>query len=340
MRNTILSACLAVLSLAACDVGQSRRAHGPLSTVEPRSAAPVLPSREPGGESLLRASSELPAMSDGLPETASPLRVAPEDLAPAEPADTVWLSHEEHLYPVDHLARAHTLSQEGDLSGALTEARRAVHDAAEDVDAAEAALDTVIRLARLTGQKQLATEAYGELARLFPDGPEPLVQQARLFLEMGDTEGCLRAAEAALELDPEYPEVYQVIGRAHLSAGQLDEAIIRFRQAVHLDPYHGYALNNLGLAYLQTGQDTLAAEVLAQAAYVLPHVGYVHNNLGLAYERLGRLEEARMAYDTATRLSPKDSKARLNRERLNREVHASVDVLKLLGDRASPGCPE
>ncbi len=37
MRNTILSACFAVLSLAACDAGQSRRAHGILSAVEPRS---------------------------------------------------------------------------------------------------------------------------------------------------------------------------------------------------------------------------------------------------------------------------------------------------------------
>jgi Flp pilus assembly protein TadD len=266
--------------------------------------------------------------------------VSPASTPSSEPADTLALSHQEHLYPVDHLARARALHEEGDLSGALTEARRAVHDTADDLDAIDMALDTVIRLALLSGQKQLAADAYGELARLYPDGPEPLVQRARLLLELGDTAGAFHAAETALELDPEYPEVYQVLGRAHLTVGELDEAIIRFQQAVHLDPYHGYALNNLGLAWLRTGQDERAVEALAQAAYLLPHVAFVHNNLGLAYERLGHLEEARLAYDTAMRLAPKDSKARLNRERLNREVHASVDLQKLLGESQSPGCPE
>jgi len=334
MRNTNLSVCLAALSLISCDAGQTQRAPALLQVSESRISPRVFT------QQAMTATQGIPNAPRELRVTAEDSPARAEDLVPAEPADSLALPHEQHLYPVDHLARARTLRQEGDLPGALTEARRAVHDAADDVDTAGTALDAVIRLARLTGQKQLAAEAYGELARLYPDGPEPLVQQARLLLDLGDTEGAFRAAEAALELDPEYPEVYQVLGRAHLATGQLDEAIVRFKQAVHLDPYHGYALNNLGLAWLRSGQEALAAEVLAQAAYLLPHVAYVHNNLGLAYERLGRIEEARLAYDTATRLAPKDIKARLNRDRLNRETHASVDLHTFLGDRRSPGCPE
>ncbi|HZI04606.1 MAG TPA: tetratricopeptide repeat protein [Archangium sp.] len=345
MKNTILSACLAALSLTACDASQLRRPQGLLSSSPNRLTNRVSPSTE----APFPTSSGMPSPDEVLPETATrpmPSEAGaealrrPEDLLPAEPADTLSLPHEPHLYPVAHLDRAHALHEEGDLSGALTEARRAVHDAADDADAAEQALDVLIQLARLSGQKQLAVEAYRELAILFPDGPEPLLQQARLLLELGDTEGAFRAAEAALELDLEYPEVYQVLGRIHLAAGQPAEAILRFKQAVHLDPYHGYALNNLGLTYLRTGQDALAVEALAQAAYLLPQVGFVHNNLGLAYERLGRYEEARMAFDTATRLSPGDLKARLNLQRLNREARASVDFQALLGDRSSPGCPE
>jgi tetratricopeptide (TPR) repeat protein len=317
MRNTILSACLAALSLTACDASPFRRSQGLLPSSAPRLAATALPVQQPE-EAVSRQ--ELPLTIEDVPLQDEAPSVPVEDLALMESADTVALPHEQHLYPVDHLARARALREEGDLSGALTEARRAVHDAADDIEAAEKALDALIRLARLTGQTRLAADAYGELSRLYPDGPEPLVEQARLLLELGDTEGSLRSGEAAIELDPEYPETYQVLGRAHLSAGQLDEAIARFRQAVHLDPYHGYALNNLGLAYLHSGQGSQAAEVLAQAAYLLPHVGYVHNNLGLAYERLGRYEEARMAFDTATRLSPRDVKARLNRDRLKREA--------------------
>jgi tetratricopeptide (TPR) repeat protein len=344
MKNTILSACFAALSLTACDASQLRRPQGLLVSSPNRVTHRVLPS----SEAPAATPAALPSPDAALPETAGLPPAAeqaeavpqPEDLLPAEPADTISLPHEPHLYPVAHLDRARALREEGDLSGALTEVRRAVHDAADDAGAAERALDALIQLARLTGQKQLAAEAYRELAILFPDGPEPLVQQARLLLELGDTEGAFRSAEAALELDIEYPEVYQVLGRIHLAAGQPAEAIVRFRQAVHLDPYHGYALNNLGLTYLQTSQDALAVEALAQAAYLLPQVGFVHNNLGLAYEKLGRYEEARMAFDTATRLSPGDLKARLNLQRLNREARASVDLQALLGERSSPGCPE
>ncbi|HYO71743.1 MAG TPA: tetratricopeptide repeat protein [Archangium sp.] len=336
MRNTILSACFAALSLSACDASQLRRPQALFPASSNRLTHRVLPFTE----APVAPPAALPSPDEALPEMRAEAAPQPEDLLPAEPADTLSLPHEPHLSPVAHLDRARALREEGDLSGALTEARRAVHDAAEDVDAAEQALDALIQLARLTDQKQLAADAWRELALLFPDGPEPVVQQARRLLELGDTEGAFRAAETALELDREYPELYQVLGRIHLAAGQPAEAIVRFQQAVHLDPYHGYALNNLGLTYLQTGQDALAVEALAQAAYLLPQVGFVHNNLGLAYERLGRYEEARMAFDTAMRLVPGDLKARLNLQRLNREARASVNVQALLGDRTSPGCPE
>ena len=132
-----------------------------------------------------------------------------------------------------------------------------------------------------------------------------------------------------------------MLGRIHLAAGQSTEAIIRFRQAVHLDPYHGYALNNLGLAYLQTSQDAQAAEVLAQAAYLLPHVGYVHNNLGLAYERLGRLEEARMAFDTATAPVPERPQGPPQPPAVESRRPAPPSISRhCSGTAQSPGCPE
>jgi len=325
MRTSVLFASIITLCLAACEAGSLRRNQARPSPSAHRITAPV-----PDAERAPR----LALQEDGLPATAQERFSLTEDLTPAEPSDALSLTHEAHLSPVDHLGRARALRAEGDLSGALTEARRAVHDAGEDLDARETALDHLIPLALQSGQKLLAVDAYTELAHLFPDGADPLVRKARLLLEVGDTEGALRAAEAALLLDPEYPEVYQVLGRGHLAAGELTEAIIRFKQAVHLDPYHGYALNNLGLALLLSGNNEPAAEALAQAAYLLPYEGFVHNNLGLAYERLGRYEEATMAFDTATRLSPKNDRARLNKARLARQLHASADVQALLGDTA------
>jgi Flp pilus assembly protein TadD len=238
---------------------------------------------------------------------------------PPRPADALSLAHE-HLNRVNHVARARTLRELGDLSGALTEYRRALHDSPED----EELLSTLAQLGRLTGRTEFAVLALERLGRLNPDEATPLVQQARILVSLGRYADAVRVGEEALSRDPEDPEAYQVLGRAHLAAGNLSEAILRLQQAVHLAPEHGYALNNLGLAWLRANENGKAAQVLARAAALLPNVAYVHNNLGVACERLGRTEEAQAAYTTATRLSPRYVKARVNSVRMNKVASLGV----------------
>jgi Flp pilus assembly protein TadD len=257
------------------------------------------------------APSEPPSLtsSSSLP----PVPVLTEEAAPREGSfNSLALSHE-HLSRVNHLARARTLRELGDLAGALTESRRALYDAPEDMEL----LRTIARLGQLTGQTELAVLALEQLGRMYPEDASPLVQQARVLVSLGRSAEAIRVGEEALTRDPEDPEAYQVLGRAQLASGNLSEAIVRFQQAVHLAPEHGHALNNLGLAWLRANENARAAEVLARAAALLPHVAYVHNNLGVAYERLGRTEEAQAAYFAATRLSPRYVKAQVNSSRMN-----------------------
>ncbi|AKQ64783.1 TPR repeat protein [Myxococcus hansupus] len=225
-----------------------------------------------------------------------------------------------HGRRVDHLSRAHLLREWDDLSGALTECRRAVHDAPEDT----AAVSMVAELAGLTGRMDLAVRAYGQLGRLLPLDARPLVRQARLLVSMGRHPEAVAAGEEAVLRNPEYVEAYQVLGRAHLAQGELSAAMLRFQQAVHLNPEHGFALNNLGFTYLRAGENQKAAEALTQAAALLPHVAYVHNNLGVAFERLGQEDDARAAYAAAMHLSPRYVQARVNADRMRRM--AQVDV--------------
>ncbi len=225
-----------------------------------------------------------------------------------------------HGRRVDHLSRAHLLRDWDDLSGALTECRRALHDAPDDV----AALSLVAELAGLTGRMDLAVRAYGQLGHVLPLDARPLVRQARLLVSLGRHAEAVVAGEEAVLRNPEYVEAYQVLGRAHLAQGALAAARLRFQQAVHLNPEHGFALNNLGFTYLRAGEDQKAAEVLTRAAGLLPHVAYVHNNLGVAFERLGQEEDARAAYATAMHLSPRYVQARVNADRMRRMAQADV----------------
>ncbi|NVI99389.1 tetratricopeptide repeat protein [Myxococcus sp. AM009] len=225
-----------------------------------------------------------------------------------------------HGRRVDHLSRAHLLRDWDDLAGALTECRRAIHDAPDDV----AALALAAELAGRTGRTDLAVRAHAQLGRLLPLDARPLVRQARLLVSLGRHAEAVSVGEEAVLRNPEYVEAYQVLGRAHLAQDALAKAMLRFEQAVHLHPEHGYALNNLGLTYLRAGEARKAADVLVRAAALLPHVAYVHNNLGVAHERLGQVEEARAAYAAAMHLSPRYVQARVNADRMRRTAHADL----------------
>jgi Flp pilus assembly protein TadD len=264
------------------------------------------------------AAAPVPASAFSLSEPSLPVLPAP--VATELPLEDVLPLGHEHLSRINHLARARTLRELGDLSGALTECRRALYDTPDD----EETLRTIARLGQLTGQEHLSVLALERLGRLRPDDASPLIQQARLLTTLGRYEDAVHVGAEALSRDPEDPKAYQALGRAHLAAGNLPEALQRLQQAVHLAPEHGHALNNLGFAYLRANQNAQAAEVLARAAALLPHVAYVHNNLGVAYERLGRTEEAQAAYSHATRLSPRYVNARLNASRMNKLARLDV----------------
>ena len=226
-----------------------------------------------------------------------------------------------HAGRVDHVRRAEELRGEGDVEGALTEARRGVFDDREDNDA----LLQMAELSGRAGQKTLAARAYHELSGLLPDDAVPLIQEARMRVAVGDNQGAKEAAEEAMKRDDENPEVYQVIGRALMNQGLLPGAIASFEQAVELAPDHGYALNNLGFAYLRANENEKAVGVLTRAHDLLPEVAYVANNLGIALERTGHMDGATLAYERATELSPGYLKARLNVERMRQVATAAVD---------------
>ncbi|ADO73693.1 tetratricopeptide repeat protein [Stigmatella aurantiaca] len=282
-------------------------AHQGIQALRPSAPGPLGPSGLASFPPVLPGQALPLAAEQGVP-TAD---VASNPEFPERPSDALRLPHE-HLYRVNHLARARTLRDMGDPAGALTECRRALHDAPGD----EEALRLLARLGPLVGHPDLAALALSRLGNVLPEDASPLIQQARLLISLSAFPEAVRVGEEALLRAPEEPEVYQVLGLAHLAAGELPRAILRFQQAVHLAPEYGHALNNLGFAWLRANENQKAAEVLARAAALLPHAGHVHNNLGVAYERLGRTDEAQAAYASATRLSPRYVKAHVNVSRM------------------------
>lgn len=279
----ILAAALAALSITACQ--------------DPKPVA-VIPSK---------VITQPVARRVELRDAGAPLSLAPVEVAPV---DTLAIANDSPN--VDHLGRAGQLSSEGDVKGALLEARRALFITPSDVET----LTTVAKLSRRAGQPELSAEAWGRVAALSPDDALPLISQARALIQLKDYAGAVISGREAIKRDSGNVESFQVTGIAQLAMNELTGAIASFEKAVELEPNHGWALNNLGFACLRANQNERAVIVLEHAADVLPNVAYVQNNLGVALERVGRGDEAKAAYQHAMDLSPKYVKARINAARV------------------------
>lgn len=296
-------AALAALSITACTESK------PVTSVPP----PVIPSK-----SIVVAPKTLLQVIDaGAPVTEVPKEVAP--------VDALVVAHDSAS--VDHLGRATQLSSEGDVKGALLEARRALFTTPADVET----LTLVAKLSRRAGQPELAAEAWGRVAAQAPDDATALIQQARAFMAMKDYAGAVTAGRDASTRDPGSAEAFHVTGIAQLSMNELGGAIASFEKTVELEPNHGWALNNLGFACLRANKNERAVEVLEHAAELLPQVAYVQNNLGVALERVGRGDEAKAAYQHAMDLSPKYVKARINAARVAK-APTSMDEAPVVDD--------
>ncbi len=204
-----------------------------------------------------------------------------------------------------------SLPGRGRLRGALVEARRALADDGEDLNA----LALVARLARASGQVALAAEAYERLGRLDAEDAVPLVQAARMRLAAGNVEAAEALARSAVGRDDGNVEAWQALGRAQLASDNLAGAIHSLEQARTLEPSHGWVLNNLGFAYLRASRNAEALEVLERAVELLPEAAVAQNNLGVARERTGDLDGARESYARSALLAPRYVKARINGER-------------------------
>ncbi len=254
---------------------------------------------------------------------------APIAVVPVE-VDSLAISNDSPN--VDHLGRANQLGSEGDVKGALLEARRALFTTPSDVET----LNTVAKLARRAGHPELAAEAWGRVAAISPDDALPLIAQARALIQMKDYSGAVMAGREASTRDSGSVEAFQVTGIAQLAMNELSGAIASFEKAVELEPNHGWALNNLGFACLRANKNEQAVTALEHAAEVLPHVAYVQNNLGVALERTGRGDEAKAAYQHAMDLSPKYVKARINAARVAKVSVEEPQIDESMSDMPHP----
>ncbi|MCA2977193.1 MAG: hypothetical protein INH37_02805, partial [Myxococcaceae bacterium] len=154
MKKPLVSALTAALTFAACDDAQT---------------PPVV--HLPAPEPVIVVTAVRP-VSASEPDSGTPLVQAP----PPAPVDPLALAHERP--GVDHLRLARQLLDDGDVRGALAEARRALFSSPDDTEV----LELIATLGRQASQPSLSADAWGRIAAQRSTDAIPSIKQARAHL--------------------------------------------------------------------------------------------------------------------------------------------------------------
>lgn len=153
--------------------------------------------------------------------------------------------------PAPDLSYLHAMSlmRRSDAAAALTAIDHAISAAPEQPRNYGLRAQVLLHLDRA----EYALEDYATLARLLPDDPAPLIEQALLLIRLFRQEEARPLLEQAVERDPRALAPHNTLGMLAAMEGRVEDAIAHYRQVISLDPGHGEAL--LQLAELQDSSE-------------------------------------------------------------------------------------
>ena len=127
---------------------------------------------------------------------------------------------------------------------------------------------------------------------------------ANANLALGDSDGAIKAYEAALKRSPNRDDIYISLGNIHFSEGRYDEAVKAYEKAAKIWPSsdNHYAL---GQAYLNAGRHAEADREFNTVLRMDPDKPNGNYGLGLNFSKQGRYEDAILQFKQAIRIDHK-----------------------------------
>jgi len=213
---------------------------------------------------------EKPAPQDG--------KVVAKKVEPAKPATTLPQDRDPNQEKAkmkrsrDKSAKAKQLLRAGQGDKAITEAREALRDHEQNVEA-----------------MLVIAEAF--------------YKQRKHELVLSVT-GSILKVDAKVLTAEEKSQAYNLMGFAYLQAGGRGEAFESFKSAAETDEHNASAWNNLGVQYMWRGQLTAAESCFEYAVGLDPKFAEAQLNWGAALRVNGKLVEAEAAFREAAKLRP------------------------------------
>jgi protein O-GlcNAc transferase len=158
------------------------------------------------------------------------------------------------------------------------------------------------------GDLRGAADAFQRAVGLVPDWPDAHLQLGATYYDAREYDLARRELERGVALAPDEAVGWGQLGKLNLTTGRLEDAEKALQRAVQLRPDRATYHALLGEAYRQRGdpQSERQAEAAFREALALnPQNAEAYHRLGLLYQRQGRLGEAAVALEAATRCDPR-----------------------------------
>jgi Flp pilus assembly protein TadD len=128
---------------------------------------------------------------------------------------------------------------------------------------------------------------------------------------VGDTEGCIRALERAVDIKPDYAPAVLALGSVEYQRERKEEGRkLLFSLLSMLDDASDLVqiIDTAGDFLIERGEYADGLELFQAAAARFPEVGVFHQGAGCCAAHLGRLEEAVAASRRALEIEPENQK--------------------------------
>ncbi len=160
----------------------------------------------------------------------------------------------------------------------------------------------------LVGDLDGAEKQYREAMRLVPTAENPPFNLARILVTKGDMPGAMRAYQQAIARNPKFALAHAAIGDTMLLSGDLAKAKASLDLALQLDPKCSLALNGKGKLAERISAFAEALDFYTKAAQIDQGFADAFFNAARMQAQLGNLEEARLNFEKAIALEPKNEK--------------------------------
>jgi protein O-GlcNAc transferase len=204
-------------------------------------------------------------------------------------------------------ARAMSLYNAGDLTGAVRELRKAV---ALDASDAEAWNDLGV-MERKNGDTAAAVQSFSKALERKPDFVNARFNLAIAQEALGHWRQAEEQAARLVEMNPQMARGHFVYGRVLMQKSS-EKAQRELEKALELDPHLSAAHVLLGSLYLKLGYTDQAIRELNLALSENPKAPDAQFQMGLALYARADLEGAQKCFEETVRLDPAYSQARVN----------------------------